>query len=124
MAQRQRMAVERILQDPAVQEVSSFIGVDGTNATLNTGRMQIALKPLDQRSDDAATVIRRLGEQLRALPDIQVFMQPVQDLSIDDRISRTQYQLTLSDPDREQLLEWVPRFEQAMRELPQLADVA
>ncbi|CAM5464296.1 MdtB/MuxB family multidrug efflux RND transporter permease subunit [Eoetvoesiella caeni] len=124
MAQRQQQAVQAILKDPAVEAVSSFIGIDGTNATLNTGRMQIALKPLAQRSDNALAVINRLSGELKALPDIQVFMQPVQDLSVEDRVSRTQYQMTLSDPDRANLVEWVPRVVQAMRALPQLTDVA
>src|SRR5690554_4873431 len=106
MAQRQQLAVDRILQDPDVAAVSSFIGIDGTNATLNTGRMQIALKPLAERDDDAPTIIRRLGADLESLPDIQVFMQPVQDLTVDDRVSRSQYQMTLSEPDHGVLLAW------------------
>jgi len=124
MAQRQQQAVKKILEDPAVEAVSSFIGIDGTNATLNTGRMQIALTPIAERDDNASQIIRRLGERLRDVPGVQVFMQPVQDLSIDDRVSRTQYQMTLSDPDRLVLLEWVPRIEAKLRELPELADVA
>jgi len=123
MAQRQQQAVDRILKDPDVQAVSSFIGIDGTNATLNTGRMQIALKPLGERGADARSIIDRLGEDLAALPDIQVFMQPVQDLTVDDRVSRTQYQMTLSDPDHGVLLEWTPRLVQALRQVPGLRDV-
>ncbi|MCB5362687.1 multidrug efflux RND transporter permease subunit [Pusillimonas sp. CC-YST705] len=124
MAQRQQQAVERILQDPDVDSVSSFIGIDGTNATMNTGRMQIALKGLGDRSDNVQTIIERLGEALSDLPDIQVYMQPVQELSIDDRISRAQYQMTLSDPDRDVLLEWVPRLVDVLGNLPQLSDVS
>ncbi|MGP1615043.1 MAG: efflux RND transporter permease subunit, partial [Pollutimonas bauzanensis] len=123
MAQRQQQAVERILQDPAVEAVSSFIGIDGTNATLNTGRMQIALKPVSERSDNAQAIIQRLGRALESLSDIEVFMQPVQDLTVDDRVSRTQYQMTLSEPDHAALLEWTPRLVDALQALPQLADV-
>lgn len=123
MAQRQQRAVDRILQDPDVAAVSSFIGIDGTNATLNTGRMQIALKPLAERDDDAQTIIRRLGADLQSLTDIQVFMQPVQDLTVDDRVSRSQYQMTLSEPDHGVLLAWTPRLVDALQALPQLTDV-
>lgn len=123
MAQRQQQAVERILQDPDVTAVSSFIGIDGTNATLNTGRMQIALKPITERSANAQTIIRRLGETLKPLSDIQVFMQPVQDLTVDDRVSRTQYQMTLSEPNSATLLAWTPRLVDALQGLPQLVDV-
>src|SRR5690606_27120526 len=123
MAQRQHTAVERILEDPDVTAVTSFIGIDGTNATLNTGRMQIALKPIGERGDDARAIIDRLGRQLAELTDIQVFMQPVQDLTVDDRVSRTQYQMTLSDPDHAQLLEWTPKLVDALRAVPELTDV-
>ena len=123
MADRQQQAVERILQDPDVSAVSSFIGIDGTNATLNTGRMQIALKPISERGADAATIIRRLGDDLASLTGIQVYMQPVQDLTVDDRVSRTQYQMTLSEPDHGVLLEWTPRFVDALRQLPEMVDV-
>ncbi|MGB6104272.1 MAG: MdtB/MuxB family multidrug efflux RND transporter permease subunit [Pusillimonas sp.] len=123
MAQRQHGAVERILQDPDVAAVTSFIGIDGTNATLNTGRMQIALKPIGERGDNARVIIERLGDALSSLPDIQVFMQPVQDLTVDDRVSRTQYQMTLSDPDHAILLEWTPRLVEALNEVPALRDV-
>ncbi len=123
MAQRQQQAVDRILRDPDVQAVSSFIGIDGTNATLNTGRMQIALKPLGERGANAQTIIDRLAEDLAGLPDIQVFMQPVQDLTVEDRVSRTQYQMTLSDPDHGILLEWTPRLVDALRQVPGLRDV-
>ncbi|HUH58501.1 MAG TPA: multidrug efflux RND transporter permease subunit [Candidimonas sp.] len=123
MAQRQQRAVDRILQDPDVAAVSSFIGIDGTNATLNTGRMQIALKPLGERDTDAQAIIRRLGADLESLPDIEVFMQPVQDLTVDDRVSRSQYQMTLSEPDHGVLLAWTPRLVDALQALPQLTDV-
>ncbi|AEC21950.1 AcrB/AcrD/AcrF family protein [Pusillimonas sp. T7-7] len=123
MAQRQKGVVERILQDPDVSAVTSFIGIDGTNATLNTGRMQIALKPIGERSATASAIIERLNQDLASLPDMQVFMQPVQDLTVDDRVSRTQYQMTLSDPDHALLLEWTPKLVDALRELPELRGV-
>ena len=123
MAQRQSEAVARILQDPDVDAVTSFIGIDGTNATLNTGRMQIALKPVGERHDTAPTIIERLNQDLASLPDMQVFMQPVQDLTVDDRISRTQYQMTLSDPDYNQLLDWAPKLVDALAQVPELRDV-
>jgi len=123
MAARQAMAVERILADPDVASVTSFTGIDGTNSTLSTGRMQIALKPLGERSSGAAQIIRRLGTALEGLPDIQVFMQPVQDLTVDDRVSRNQYQMTLSDPDHEMLMEWTPRMVDALSMTPELESV-
>lgn len=124
MGQRQQQAVDEILKDPDVAAVTSFIGIDGTNSTLNTGRMQIALKPVGERSDNAQVIIRRLGVALRAVPDITVFMQAVQDLSIDDHVSRTQYQMTLSSPDSAVLREWVPKVIRALNESPELTDVA
>ncbi|MFA5487589.1 MAG: multidrug efflux RND transporter permease subunit [Candidimonas sp.] len=123
MSQRQLQAAERILKDPDVLEVTSFIGVDGTNATVNTGRMQIALKPVTERDATAGEIIRRLGADLAALPDIQVYMQPVQDLTVDDQVSRTQYQMVLSEPDRAVLSTWIPKFVQALQERPELTDV-
>ena len=123
MAERQQKAVERILKDPDVASVTSFIGVDGTNTTLNTGRLQIALKPLNERSANVQQIMQRLSQHLADLAEIQVFMQPVQDLTIDDRISRTQYQLSLSHPDLAQLQRWTPELVQGMRGLPQLSDV-
>src|SRR5690606_29904911 len=85
--------------------------------------MQIALKPLAERSANAQAIIDRLGDDLASVPDIQVYMQPVQDLTVEDRISRTQYQMTLSDPDHASLLEWTPRLVDALREVPELSDV-
>lgn len=123
MAQRQNGVVERIMQDPDVDAVTSFIGIDGTNATLNTGRMQIALKPISERSATARDIIERLNQDLAAMPDMQVFMQPVQDLTVDDRVSRAQYQMTLSDPDHALLLEWTPRLVDALGDLPELREV-
>jgi multidrug efflux pump len=124
MAERQQALAQVILQDPAVESLSSFIGVDGTNVTLNSGRMLINLKPLGERRVHASDVIRRLGPELAKVPGITLYMQPVQDLTVEDRISRTQYQFTLEAADGKLLSEWVPRLVERMRSLPQLTDVA
>ncbi len=124
MAGRQQAVAEVVLKDPAVAGLSSFIGVDGTNATLNSGRLLISLKPRAERDASATEVIRRLGPELHRLAGITLYMQPVQDLSIEDRVSRTQYQFSLTAPDAALLTEWVPRLLERLRELPQLADVA
>ncbi|MBN8765149.1 MAG: MdtB/MuxB family multidrug efflux RND transporter permease subunit [Thiobacillus sp.] len=124
MAGRQQALAAVILKDPAVASLSSFIGVDGDNVTLNSGRMQIALKPHAQRSEPATAVMRRLAEAARQVPGITVHMQPVQDLTIEDRVSRAQYQFTLGSPDSKALAEWVPRLVARLKQLPQLSDVA
>ena len=124
MTQRQQEAVSRILSDRDVESVASFIGIDGTNATLNTGRLQIALRPVAERTEDASAIIRRLNRHLADLPGVQVFLQPAQDLSLDDQVTRTQYQMVLSDPDRDQLFLWANRLQEAMSELPEIAAVA
>src|SRR6202044_2157260 len=98
MAQKQQQLSSLILQDPAVESLSSFIGIDGTNTTLNSGRILINLKPLEERKISASAVIRRLQPHLAAVPGITLFMQPVQDLTVEDRVSRTQFQYTLEDP--------------------------
>ena len=123
MAERQQQVAERILRDPAVQSVSSFIGVDGTNTTLNTGRLQIDLKPHGQR-DRMPVVLRRLADETADLPGIRLYAQPVQDLTIEDRVARTQYQLLLSSPDMEQLQRSTADLLQRLRAAPELADVA
>ena len=124
MSGRQQAVAEVVLKDPAVAGLSSFIGVDGTNATLNSGRLLISLKPLGERDASASEVIRRLGPELEKVAGIKLYMQPVQDLSIEDRVSRTQYQFSLTAPDSALLSEWVPRLLEGLRALPQLADVA
>jgi multidrug efflux pump len=124
MSGRQQALAAEILKDPAVAGLSSFIGVDGGNVTLNSGRMQIALKPRAERKASATAVMRRLTEAARHVPGIVAYMQPVQDLTIEDRISRAQYQFTLGSPDSKALAEWVPRLVAQLRQLPQLADVA
>ena len=124
MAERQQALAREVLKDPAVESLSSFIGVDGVNPTLNTGRLLINLKPRSQRDTDASGVIRRLQPRLAQLPGITLYMQPVQDLTIEDRVSRTQYQFSLDDADPERLALWVPRMVERMRAIPGLADVA
>jgi multidrug efflux pump len=124
MAERQQALADVILKDPAVESLSSFIGVDGTNATINSGRIQINLKPLDRRDVSASGVIRRLQPALANVTGITLFMQPVQDLTVEDRVSRTQYQYSLEDADASELAAWVPRFLARLQSLPALRDVA
>ena len=124
MAERQQPSRGSSSQDPAVESLSSFIGVDGTNTTLNSGRMLINLKPRSERDDNALAVIGRLQQKLTDVHGISLYMQPVQDLTIEDRVSRTQYQFTVEDPNPEELSLWVPRLVERLRQLGQLADVA
>ncbi|MDR0208896.1 MAG: MdtB/MuxB family multidrug efflux RND transporter permease subunit [Pseudomonas putida] len=124
MSERQQALSKVILKDPAVQSLSSYIGVDGDNATLNSGRLLINLKPHGERDVTASEVINRLQPQLDKLVGIRLFMQPVQDLSIEDRVSRTQYQFSLSSPDADLLAEWSGKLVQALQQRPELQDVA
>src|SRR4051794_23371862 len=124
MAERQQALAHVILQDPAVESLSSFIGVDGTNATLNSGRILINLKPLEERRLHASDVIRRLQPELDKVPGIKLYMQPVQDLTVENRVSRTQYQYTLEAADARLLSDWVPRLVGRLSTLPALRDVA
>jgi multidrug efflux pump len=124
MAQKQQQLAAIVLQDPAVDSLSSFIGADGTNTTLNSGRMSINLKPLNVRSISASDVIRRLQTSLKPVEGIVLYMDPVQNITVDDRVSRTQYQYTLEDPDANELNLWTGRLVDKMKQLPQLADVA
>jgi multidrug efflux pump len=124
MSNLQQQMVNIILQDPSVSSLSSFIGVDGTNVTLNSGRIQINLKPVDQRDASATEIIQRLGPKLNAVSGIMLYMQPVQDLTVDDRVSRTQYQFTLEDASSDELATWTPQMLKKLQSLPQLADVA
>ena len=126
MAERQQALAEVILKDPAVESLSSFIGVDGTNTTLNSGRIQINLKPLEEREHQ-----RQRGDPAAAAASwprstgITLFMQPVQDLTVEDRVSRTQYQYSLEDPDAEELNDWVPTLVgEAQDSCRELRDVA
>src|SRR6202789_4500814 len=124
MAAKQQELAKIILQDRAVESLSSFIGADGTNTTTNSGRMSINLKPLDQRKMNASDVIRRLNSKLEQVQGIQLFMQPVQNITVDDRVSRTQYQYTLEDPNADELDDWTNRFVNRLKQLPELEDVA
>jgi len=123
MATRQTALAEEIMKDPAVASLSSFIGVDGTNATLNSGRLLINLKPHDER-DSASDVIRRLQKKFADSSNILLYMQPVQDLTIEDRVSRTQYQFSIQAINPKELSAWVPKIVERLKDLPQLADVA
>ncbi len=124
MAELQQRAAEIVLRDPAVATVASFIGADGQNPTTNNGRLAIALKPHDDRDDSVTTVIARLQPQLAALDGMVVYLQPVQDLTVDSRVSRTQYQYTIEDPDPDELAAWTPKLVEKMRTLTELRDVA
>ena len=124
MAQRQQKLAAEILKDPDVASLSSFIGVDGTNATLNSGRLQINLKPLDERKDRVQQIIPRLQTLADKIPGIKLYLQPVQDLTIDTQVSRTQYQFTLQAMSLDQLSTWVPKLIGALQEYPMLKDVS
>ncbi|MGC2330774.1 MAG: efflux RND transporter permease subunit, partial [Candidatus Acidiferrales bacterium] len=124
MAEKQQELAKAILKDPAVESLSSFIGADGTNVTNNSGRMSINLKPLDQRKISASDLIRRLKTRLDRVEGIQLFMEPVQNITVDDRVSRTQYQYTLEDSDANELNVWTSRFLDRLKKLPELEDVA
>jgi multidrug efflux pump len=124
MAAKQQELARVILQDPAVESLSSFVGADGTNTTTNSGRFSINLKPLSDRDLSAANVIRRLEPKLDQVEGISLFMQPVQNITVDDRVSRTQYQYTLEDPDQDELNLWTGKFVDRLKKLPGLEDVA
>jgi multidrug efflux pump len=124
MAEKQQELTKAVLGDPAVDSVSSFIGADGTNTTTNSGRMSINLKPLDQRKISASDVIRRLTSRVNQVQGITLFMEPVQNITVDDRVSRTQYQYTLEDPNADELNDWTNRFVERLKQLPELEDVA
>jgi multidrug efflux pump len=124
MARKQQDLAKVILQDPAVASLSSFIGIDGTNATLNSGRIQINLKPFAERHADATTVIRRVQSELGKVEGIHLYMQPVQDLTVDDRASRNQFQYTLEDANQAELDSWTERMVAELGKQPELHDVA
>jgi multidrug efflux pump len=124
MADRQQAAAQVILQEPGVAGLSSFIGVDGNNATLNSGRMLVSLAPRGDRTRTASDIIASLRARLQAVPGIAAYMQPVQDLTIEDRVSRTQFQFILEDPNGDTLSEWVPRLVARLQREPDLQDVA
>jgi len=124
MAERQQALAVEILKDPDVDSLSSFIGVDGTNKTLNSGRILINLKSNDQRKANVTAVIQRLRQATASVPGITLYMQPVQDLTVDDTVARTQYTFMLQDANPDELTEWVPRIVEKLQGLPQLSDVA
>ncbi len=124
MVTRQIALAKVILKDPAVDSLSSFIGVDGTNATVNSGRIQINLKPIEQRGLDASAVIRRLQPGLAEVEGITLFMQPVQDITVEDRVSRTEFQYSLEDADASELATWVNTFMGRLQRVPILRDLA
>jgi len=124
MSRQQQLLSKIILEDPAVDNLSSFIGIDGTNTTLNSGRILINLKPIAARKISASDVIRRLQPELAKVPGITLFMQPVQDLSVEDRVSRTEFQYTLEDPNVDELNTFAPQMLAKLQQLPQLTDVA
>src|SRR5581483_5552588 len=128
MGERQQALAREVLKDPAVESLSSFIGVDGVNTTLNSGRMQINLKPLGRRGPEprikATDVIRRLQQRVAGVDGITLYMQPVQDLTIEDHVSRTQYQMTVEDANPDELSAWVPRLVDRLRRIPDLSGVA
>jgi multidrug efflux pump len=124
MMQQQQELAGVILKHPAVDSLSSFIGIDGTNTTLNSGRIQINLKPIEVRGISASEVIRELQPELEKVPGITLYMQPVQDLSVEDRVSRTQFQFSMEDPDAAELSQWVPPLIDRLSKLKELRDVA
>jgi multidrug efflux pump len=123
MSQRQQEAVGIILKDPNVASVASFIGIDGINETVNTGRIQIALRDQNVRHENVTEVIRRLENELSLMTDLQFYFQPVQDLTVEDRVSRSQYQMTLEAADPSLLAQWVPKLVDQLRVQPELTGV-
>src|ERR1700691_6191331 len=124
MSNEQQALAAIILKDPAVESLSSFIGIDGTNTTLNSGRIQINLKPLDDRKISASDVIRRLQPNLATVAGITLYMQPIQDLTVEDRVSRTQFQYTLEDANADELNTIAPQMLEKLKQIPELRDVA
>jgi multidrug efflux pump len=124
MSRLQQRLVDEVLQDPAVDNVSSFIGVDGTNTTLNSGRIQITLKPLDERKVSATDIIRRLQSRVSKVQGIQLFLQPLQDLTVEDRVSRTQFQYAMEDPDQQELATYTRKMVEELSKEPDVTDVA
>jgi multidrug efflux pump len=124
MARLQQQLSAAILEDPAVESLSSFIGVDGTNTTLNSGRIQINLRPLDERRKSAVEVIRRLQAAVAKVQGISLYMQPVQDITVEDIVSRTEYQYSLQDPSADELSAYAAKFVERLKGLPELVDVA
>src|ERR1700679_1946049 len=124
MAERQQALAAAILKDPDVDSLSSFIGVDGSNTTLNSGRFLINLKPVDDRSNSATKVIANLQSEVASVPGVSLYMQPVQDLTLADTVSRTQYQFILEDANLDELTGWAPKLVDKLNTLPELRDVS
>src|SRR5437762_6294588 len=124
MAARQQQLTDIVLKDADVESLSSFIGVDGTNMTPNVGRIQINLKPREERQASASEIIRRLQPNVSQIPGIILYMQPVQDITVENRISRTQFQYTLESANANDLTEYVPKLLQRLQQIPELRDVA
>ena len=124
MSQRQQAMANALLEDPDVESLSSFIGIDGANTTLNTGRIQINLKPIAMRDDRVEEIIHRLKERVRDIPGISLFLQPIQDLTIEDRVTKNRYQFTLEGPDEQQVVKTTERLVERMRQSRRLADVS
>ncbi len=124
MAQRQAQLATEILKNPNVESLTSFIGVDGSNITLNSGRMLINLKPHDSRSKNASQIIRDINASVAHIPGISLFMQSVQDLTIDSTVSPAQYQFILTDPDSEEFATWVPRLVERLKKSPAITDIS
>ncbi len=118
MSERQQALAAAILKDPDVDSLSSFIGVDGTNTTLNSGRMLINLKPRDERQHSASDIIRRLQHEIAGVTGITLYMQPVQDLTIDATVSRGQYQFSLQDANPDEFAVWVPKLIERLQQVP------
>ncbi|MCK9781613.1 MdtB/MuxB family multidrug efflux RND transporter permease subunit [Proteus columbae] len=124
MVEKQQQVVDKLIDDPAIDNIASFVGIDGSNATLNTGRLQITLKPLDQRDDRIDVIIPRLQERIAAISGMTLYLQPTQDLTIDTQVSRTQYQFTLQATSLDELAYWVPKLSQALKDSAELTDIS
>lgn len=124
MVEKQRHVVDKLIEDPAIDNIASFVGIDGSNATLNTGRLQITLKPLDQRDSRVDTIIPRLQARIASISGVTLYLQPTQDLTIDTQVSRTQYQFTLQATSLDELAYWVPKLSQALKDSPELTDIS
>lgn len=124
MVEKQQHVVDKLIEDPAIDNIASFVGIDGSNATLNTGRLQITLKPLDQRDSRVDTIIPRLQARIASISGVTLYLQPTQDLTIDTQVSRTQYQFTLQATSLDKLAYWVPKLSQALKDSPELTDIS
>ncbi|MEQ5168290.1 MdtB/MuxB family multidrug efflux RND transporter permease subunit [Proteus terrae] len=124
MVEKQQQVVDKLIDDPAIDNIASFVGIDGSNATLNTGRLQITLKPLDQRDSRIDVIIPRLQERIASISGMTLYLQPTQDLTIDTQVSRTQYQFTLQATSLDELAYWVPKLSQALKDSPELTDIS